>query len=42
MGETNNIYPTLKLNLSNDPQFRSNKINEIRAYFVAEIRKKEN
>ena len=41
MGETNNIYPTLKLNLSNDPQFRSNKINEIRAYFVAEIKGRE-
>ena len=41
MGETNNIYLTLKLNLSNDPQFRSNKINEIRAYFVAEIKERE-
>ena len=41
MGETNNIYLTLKLSLSNDPQFRSNKINEIRAYFVAEIKERE-
>ena len=38
MGETNNMYPNLKLKLSNEPQFRSNKINEIRDYFAAEIK----
>ena len=35
------MYPNLKLNLSNDPQFRSNKSNEIRDYFVAEINERE-
>ena len=41
MGETNNIYPNLTSNLSNDQQFRLNKINEIRDYFVAEIKERE-
>ena len=41
MGEANIMYPNLKLNLSNDPQFRSNKINEIRDYFVDEIKERE-
>ena len=41
MGETNNIYPNLKLNLSYDQQFRPNKINEIRDYFVAGIKERE-
>ena len=35
--ETNNLYP----NLSDDQQFRLNKINEIRDYFVAEIKERE-
>ena len=35
--ETNNLYS----NLSNDQQFRLNKINEIRDYFVAEIKERE-
>ena len=35
--ETNNIYP----NLLNDQQFRLNKINEIKDYFVAEINERE-
>ena len=40
MAETNNvsIYPNLSSNLSDDQQFRLNKINEIRDYFVAEIK----
>ena len=33
--ETCNIYP----NLHNQQQFRLNKINEIKDYFVAEIKK---
>ena len=44
MTETNNnvsMYPNLSPNLSNDQQFRLNKINEIRHYFVAEIKERE-
>ena len=32
-----NIYP----NISDDQQFRLNKINEIKDYFIAEIRERE-
>ena len=41
--ETNNasMYPNLSPNLSDDQQFRLNKINEIRDYFVAEIKERE-
>ena len=35
--ETPNIYP----NISNDQQFRLNKINEIKDYFIAEIKERE-
>ena len=35
--KTPNMYP----NLSNDQQFRLNKINEIKYYFIAEIRERE-
>ena len=35
--ETNNLYP----NLADDQQFRLNKINKIRDYFVAEIKERE-
>ena len=43
MTEINNIsmYPNLNPNLSDDQQFRLNKINEIRDYFVAEINERE-
>ena len=43
MAETNNIsmYPNLSPNLSDDQQFRLNKINEIRDYFIAEIKERE-
>ena len=43
MVETNNIsmYPSLRPTLSDDQQFRLNKINEIRDYFVAEIKERE-
>ena len=37
----NNIYPNFSPTLSNDQQFRLNRINEIRDYFVAEIKEKE-
>ena len=41
MAETNNIYPSLSPILSNNQQFRLNRINEITDYFVAEITKRE-
>ena len=43
MAETNNVsmYPNLSPNLSDDQQFRLNKINKIRDYFVAEIKETE-
>ena len=46
MVETNNnnninMYPNLSLSLSNDQQFRLDRINEIRDYFVAEIKERE-
>ena len=39
--ETPNMYPNLSANISNDQQFRLNKINEIKDYFIAEIRGRE-
>ena len=44
--ETPNMYPNLNAiplsaNISNDRQFRLNKINEIKDYFIAEIRERE-
>ena len=36
-----NIYPNLSATPSNEQQFRLNKINEIKDYFVAEIKKRE-
>ena len=39
--ETPNMYPNLSANISNDQQFRLNKINEIKDYFLAEIRERE-
>ena len=44
MAETSNninVYPNLSPSLSNNQQFRLNRINEIRDYFVAEIKEKE-
>ena len=35
------MYPNLSANISNDQQFRLNKINEIKDYFIAEIRERE-
>ena len=42
--KTPNIYPNLSAlntNISNEQQFRLNKINEIKDYFLAEIRERE-
>ena len=39
--ETKNIYPKLSQSLPNNQQFRLNKINKIRDYFVAEIKERE-
>ena len=39
--KTPNIYPNLTANISNEEQFRLNKINEIKDYFLAEIRERE-
>ena len=41
MAETNNIYPDLSPTLSNNQQFRLNRINEIKDCFVAEIKERE-
>ena len=39
--ETPNMYPNLSANISNEQQLRLNKINEIKDYFLAEIRERE-
>ena len=39
--ETLNMYPNLSATTSNDQQFRLNKINEIKDYFIAEIKERE-
>ena len=39
--KTPNIYPNLNTNISKEQQFRLNKINEIKDYFLAEIRERE-
>ena len=39
--KTPNMYPNLNANISNDQQFRLNKIDEIKRYFIAEIRERE-
>ena len=39
--QTHNIYPNLGISLSDQQQFRLNKINEIKDYFVAEIKERE-
>ena len=39
--ETHNIYPNLGIPISDQQQFRLNKINEIKYYFVAEIKERE-
>ena len=39
--KTPNIYPNLTANISSEQKFRLNKINEIKDYFLAEIRERE-
>ena len=39
--QTHNIYPNLGISLSDQQQFRLNKINEIKDYFVAETKERE-
>ena len=39
--KTQNIYPNLASNISNEQQFRLSKINEIKDYLLAEIRERE-
>ena len=39
--ETPYMYPNLNANISNEQQFRLNKINEIKDYSLAEIRERE-
>ena len=39
--KTPNIYPNLNAIPSNEQQFRLNKINEIKDYFIAEIKERE-
>ena len=39
--KTPNMYPKLSVNISNEQQFRLNKINEIKDYFIAEIKERE-
>ena len=38
---SHNIYPNLSANTTNEQQFRLNKINEIKDYFIAEIKERE-
>ena len=41
MAETHNIYPDLSATPLNDQQFRLNRINEFKDYFVAEIKERK-
>ena len=43
MAECNShtVYPNLSVNTSNEQQFRFKKINEIKDYFIAEIKERE-
>ena len=41
LNKTPNIYPSLATDLSNEQQFRLDKIKEIKNYFLAEIRERE-
>ena len=41
LDKTPNIYPNLSAVPSNEQQFRLDKINEIKDYFLAEIRERE-
>ena len=39
--ETHNIYSNLDVSLSDQQQFRLKKINEVKDYFVAEIKERQ-
>ena len=39
--ETHNMYPNLNIPLNDQQHFRLNKINEIKNYFVAEIKERK-
>ena len=39
--ETHNIYPNLGVSPSDEQQFRLNKINEIKYYYVSDIKERE-
>ena len=39
--KTPNIFPNLNADISNEQQFRLNKINKVKNYFLAEIRERE-
>ena len=39
--DTHNIYPNLRAPLNDRQQFRRNKINEVKDYFVADIKERE-
>ena len=39
--ETSNMYPNLSVRLSDQQQFKLNKINEVKDYFVAEIKERK-
>ena len=41
MVDTNNIYPDLSATPLNDQQFRQNRINKIKDYFVAKIEERK-
>ena len=43
MAECNShtVYPNLSVNTSNEQQFRLKKINEIKDYFIADIKERE-
>ena len=38
--ETPNMYPNLRASPSNEQQFRLNKMNEIKDYFIANIKER--
>ena len=38
---SHNVYPNLSVTPSNEQQFRRNKINEVKDYFIAEIKERE-
>ena len=38
---SNNVYPNLSSNTSSKQQLKLNKINEIKDYFIAEIKERE-